>query len=169
MECIFSFICSSNNNIPRITGMLEKLRTSYGELLLSVGKGGLAATGVLGDVKVKPHLEDGTLVQLPSCARPLFSVYFASVARTCMQGKMLRQLPPPAVTWFRSVACAHVPIPCSLVFQEFEDWAKLPLELHSFPTVDALATRATEADLRAMGEQLLNYFSPRVGERPTPA
>lgn len=37
-------------------------------------------------------------------------------------------------------------------FQECEEWAKLPLELHSFPTVDALATRATEADLRAMGE-----------------
>ncbi|CAM9499235.1 unnamed protein product, partial [Hapterophycus canaliculatus] len=34
---------------------------------------------------------------------------------------------------------------------ECEDWAKLPLTLHSFPTVDALATRATEADLRAMG------------------
>ncbi|CAM9302366.1 unnamed protein product, partial [Scytosiphon promiscuus] len=85
VECIFSFICSSNNNIPRITGMLDKLRTTYGELLLSVGKGGLAATGALGDMK------------------------------------------------------------------ELEDWAKLPLELHSFPTVDALATRATEADLRAMG------------------
>ncbi|CAM9348875.1 unnamed protein product, partial [Hapterophycus canaliculatus] len=39
VECIFSFICSSNNNIPRITGMLEKLRTTYGELLLSVGDG----------------------------------------------------------------------------------------------------------------------------------
>lgn len=38
-------------------------------------------------------------------------------------------------------------------FQECEEWAKLPLELHSFPTVDALATRATEADLRAMGEE----------------
>lgn len=37
--------------------------------------------------------------------------------------------------------------------QECEEWAKLPLELHSFPTVEALATRATEADLRAMGER----------------
>lgn len=37
--------------------------------------------------------------------------------------------------------------------QECDEWAKLPLELHSFPTVEALATRATEADLRAMGER----------------
>ncbi|CAN0455077.1 unnamed protein product, partial [Ectocarpus sp. 12 AP-2014] len=85
VECIFSFICSSNNNIPRITGMLGKLRRTYGDLLLNVGKGGLAATGALGNTT------------------------------------------------------------------ECEEWAKLPLELHSFPTVDALATRATEADLRAMG------------------
>eukprot|EP00752_Nemacystus_decipiens_P009391 g8394.t1 len=85
VECIFSFICSSNNNIPRITGMLEKLRRTYGDPLLSVGEGGLAASGALGELT------------------------------------------------------------------ECEEWAKQPLELHSFPTVEAVATRATEADLRAMG------------------
>ena len=29
-ECLFSFICSSNNNIGRIGGMLQNLRAMYG-------------------------------------------------------------------------------------------------------------------------------------------
>lgn len=33
--------------------MLEKLRYTYGELLLNVGEGGLAATGLLGDSMVR--------------------------------------------------------------------------------------------------------------------
>lgn len=32
-ECLLSFICSSNNNIPRITKMLEAIRLEYGEPL----------------------------------------------------------------------------------------------------------------------------------------
>jgi N-glycosylase/DNA lyase len=36
-ECLISFICSSNNNIPRITKMLAALRREYGQLLLSIG------------------------------------------------------------------------------------------------------------------------------------
>jgi len=33
VECLFSFLCSSNNNIPRITTMLAKLRQRYGKRL----------------------------------------------------------------------------------------------------------------------------------------
>lgn len=33
VECLFSFICSSNNNIARITLMLNRLREAYGEPL----------------------------------------------------------------------------------------------------------------------------------------
>ena len=33
VECLFSFICSSNNNIPRITKMLAAFRERYGDLL----------------------------------------------------------------------------------------------------------------------------------------
>ena len=33
VECLFSFICSSNNNIGRIGGMLQALRRAYGEPL----------------------------------------------------------------------------------------------------------------------------------------
>ncbi len=35
-ECLISFICSSNNNIPRIIQMLEKLRRRYGRFVCSV-------------------------------------------------------------------------------------------------------------------------------------
>ena len=34
VECLISFICSSNNNIARITQMLARLRARYGERLL---------------------------------------------------------------------------------------------------------------------------------------
>lgn len=36
VENLFSFICSSNNNISRITGMVEKLCTMYGEKVAKV-------------------------------------------------------------------------------------------------------------------------------------
>ncbi|KDO29358.1 hypothetical protein SPRG_05894 [Saprolegnia parasitica CBS 223.65] len=35
LECLFSFICSSNNNIARVTQMLEKLRARFGDELLT--------------------------------------------------------------------------------------------------------------------------------------
>lgn len=35
-ECLVSFICSSNNNIPRITQMVDSLRKEYGDLLLTI-------------------------------------------------------------------------------------------------------------------------------------
>ena len=36
-ECLISFICSSNNNISRITQMLGRLRTRFGQHLATVG------------------------------------------------------------------------------------------------------------------------------------
>lgn len=36
-ECLISFICSSNNNIPRITKMLSALRERFGKPLLTIG------------------------------------------------------------------------------------------------------------------------------------
>ena len=35
-ECLISFICSSNNNIPRITKMLASIRSEYGRPLLRI-------------------------------------------------------------------------------------------------------------------------------------
>ena len=36
LECTFSFICSTNNNIPRITKILREIREKYGTLLLEI-------------------------------------------------------------------------------------------------------------------------------------
>jgi N-glycosylase/DNA lyase len=36
MECMFSFICSSNNNIPRITKMLSSFRQEYGNFMMTI-------------------------------------------------------------------------------------------------------------------------------------
>ena len=36
LECLFSFICSSNNNIPRITLMLSRLRQTYGSFMMDI-------------------------------------------------------------------------------------------------------------------------------------
>ncbi|XP_008541305.1 N-glycosylase/DNA lyase isoform X1 [Equus przewalskii] len=36
IECLFSFICSSNNNIARITGMVERLCQAFGPRLLQL-------------------------------------------------------------------------------------------------------------------------------------
>lgn len=37
VETLFAFICSSNNNIPRISGMVEKLCQEYGDQLGDIG------------------------------------------------------------------------------------------------------------------------------------
>ncbi|RHY32543.1 hypothetical protein DYB32_002452 [Aphanomyces invadans] len=35
-ECLFSFICSSNNNIARIQQLVDKLRVNYGDKLAAI-------------------------------------------------------------------------------------------------------------------------------------
>jgi N-glycosylase/DNA lyase len=39
VECLFSFICSSNNNIARIQSMVDKLKATYGDLIYEGGGG----------------------------------------------------------------------------------------------------------------------------------
>lgn len=38
LECLFSFICSSNNHISRIHGMVERLCSTYGTSLGACGR-----------------------------------------------------------------------------------------------------------------------------------
>lgn len=53
-ECLLSFICSSNNNIARITGMLDRLRAKHGRYLCSLHSLG----GALQEVRYTQHDDD---------------------------------------------------------------------------------------------------------------
>ncbi|XP_069871599.1 N-glycosylase/DNA lyase-like isoform X4 [Dipodomys merriami] len=58
-ECLFSFICSSNNNIARITGMVERLCQSFGPRLIQLDDvvyHGFPSLQALAGPKVEAHL-----------------------------------------------------------------------------------------------------------------
>ena len=48
-ECLVSFLCSSNNNIPRITKMLHAIRREYGEPLCTITSDSLGEGKILVD------------------------------------------------------------------------------------------------------------------------
>jgi len=59
VETLFAFICSSNNNIPRISGMVEKLCQEYGDKLGDLGGVAYYAFPDMKDLKgsvVEQHL-----------------------------------------------------------------------------------------------------------------
>ena len=59
IETLFAFICSSNNNIPRISGMVEKLCQEYGDKLGDIGGVAYYAFPDMKDLKgsvVEQHL-----------------------------------------------------------------------------------------------------------------
>ncbi|XP_010588287.2 N-glycosylase/DNA lyase isoform X2 [Loxodonta africana] len=59
IECLFSFICSSNNNIARITGMVERLCQAFGPRLIQlddVTYHGFPSLQALAGPKVEAHL-----------------------------------------------------------------------------------------------------------------
>ena len=59
VETLFAFICSSNNNIPRISGMVEKLCQEYGDKLGDIGGSAYYAFPKMKDLQgsvVEEHL-----------------------------------------------------------------------------------------------------------------
>lgn len=59
VECLFSFICSSNNNIPRITLMMSRLKERYGSLLIELPRQALISEA--DDVSLQRNLEQKSL------------------------------------------------------------------------------------------------------------
>lgn len=75
-ECLFSFICSSNNNIARITGMVERLCQAFGPRLIQlddVTYHGFPSLQALAGESVGPpeHLERKTCSVLPKRPAPV--------------------------------------------------------------------------------------------------
>lgn len=61
-ECLFSFLCTSANNIPRITSMIKKLSDTYGEVVIAERNGRLYKA--FPSAEVLAFLEESDLVKL---------------------------------------------------------------------------------------------------------
>jgi N-glycosylase/DNA lyase len=61
-ECLVSFICSSNNNIPRITKMLSAIWQRYGDALLTIGNETFYSFPSL--EKLRAHVTDADLQEI---------------------------------------------------------------------------------------------------------
>jgi N-glycosylase/DNA lyase len=140
-ECLFSFICSSNNHISRIHGMVERLCATYGTPLVPDTR--LNAVYKAVPVKKTPtprkkkRADDEELKEEPSEAP-------SSPKKT----------PTPTPTPAREHSPAPVTPSASLqssVTDAVPEIAGEPLgAFYAFPTVSQLL-RATEEELRGMG------------------
>lgn len=57
-ECLVSFICSSNNNIPRITKMVSAIRREYGQPLVEINGETLYSFPSANDLRIKATDQD---------------------------------------------------------------------------------------------------------------
>ena len=153
-ECLISFICSSNNNIKRITLMLDRLRYKYGRYLCSVRQGGDGSWAVT--------------VEESSAVRELVSAALSVVPLSPFAGG---QSPASDIVSPRHSVdkiSSHKQLPSQFLSpiamsstpekrtgnssSSNGDVEVVPVHhLFAFPTVEALAA-AEESDLRALGE-----------------
>ena len=127
-ECLISFICSSNNNIARITQMLNKLRRRYGQYLCTIAYSKQCSS----DPGSHRLLSIPVLGILPDAQKS---------DETSGYHWTLQYKPPVDTVFLPTPASADKVT--SLDREERHD-------LYAFPTVEALAT-ASEEDLRALG------------------
>lgn len=125
-ECLISFICSSNNNIKRITLMLDRLKRAYGSYVCSVKREG--DSYVILKVPNPPVIEIGK--------NGIDSSLFATPQKMPMNSTTLAE----AEEALTNVA----------VGQEDSQESDRVIHLFDFPAIDSLAN-ASEADLRALG------------------
>ncbi|CBZ49688.1 putative N-glycosylase/DNA lyase [Neospora caninum Liverpool] len=170
VECFFSFLCSSNNNVPRIAQMVRALRNSYGDLLVT-GSGD-------GDRKDKKRAQESLEVGeegqgerrsekergLSDSSLPIkvqgasFSLSSSSPA-PCLPSRSASALSSPGSAPFAfasSVSFVSAKVARSDAIRvNLRDipilLASTPqLTWHAFPSCSSLA-RATEEDLKKLG------------------
>lgn len=126
VECLFEFICSSNNHISRIHGMVERLCRDYGTPLLhQTGKDSSASSAAT--AKKASRMDNSSLQ--PGRADAEAEQPEAGKAKTKQAG-LLHDLESGKT--------------------EEEEQAVPDLAFYAFPTLEQLS-KATEAALRAEG------------------
>jgi hypothetical protein len=135
VECLFQFICSSNNHISRIHGMVERLCSSYGTPLVP--------THPLGDDQEGAGLQEPPTP--PPTNTPAAAAGGAAGGVKRSSSKTTRK---KVATTSSSSSSSHEAGPATAAAGATSPSAPAPF--YAFPTLQQLAA-ATEEDLRAAG------------------
>jgi hypothetical protein len=146
VECLFQFICSSNNHISRIHGMVERLCSTYGTPLLPSGS---SASGSR-DSSMQPAVKQETgavPLAFPSPGTPAVAgAGWASQQQQQQQLNMHSAAPLPFCDEQQGLQQQQ---PLGQPQPQQQAGQELP-SFYTFPTVEQLAA-ATEEALRADG------------------
>ncbi len=140
-ECLISFICSSNNNIKRITQMLDRLKLHYGSYSCSIVPADPSTPGQhkvivfdADELKKQLAVTDGDKSNEPE---PV--VDDSSPVKTPLSGKKRN----------REVSASTASPSTPNLFNNNKGASNV-VHLYNFPTINSIA-QAEEADLRALG------------------
>ncbi len=126
-ECLISFICSSNNNIKRITLMLDRLKRTYGTYVCSV-------------------VPDGDSYRVLKVSDPPA----IEVSKTGIDASLFSTSPKKTPLKSSKLTSAENSLEESSLTDGTREVAAETIHLFDFPSVNELAA-ASESDLRALG------------------
>jgi hypothetical protein len=145
VECLFQFVCSSNNHISRIHGMVERLCSTYGSPLLPNN-----SSSSSGSVQFKEQQQSGLASSLEQCLSPGTPAAAAAGAESWAANQQQQvHAPSPTPLPFSDSGYALQQQPQQQQQQHGAASGALP-SFYAFPTLEQLAA-ATEDALRADG------------------
>eukprot|EP00879_Flechtneria_rotunda_P019415 GHRR01020392.1.p1 GENE.GHRR01020392.1~~GHRR01020392.1.p1 ORF type:complete len:645 (+),score=244.11 GHRR01020392.1:58-1992(+) len=149
VECLFQFICSSNNHINRIHGMVERLCSTYGTQLLSSRQHSMcsgspcSSSASMLSAGTPPYNSALTLVTTTASAADTLEPFAAPALSTAIQHRTPQPYSPVTVD---STAQDSLAKP----MQQQQPNKQQQLAYYAFPTLKQLSA-ATDAILRADG------------------